>query len=394
MRSRAVRLTLTLLAVAALAAAAYLVVTIERSTNTAMTSAREIDARITAASRQVLELRAAQQAYVASGQSIQFWFPKAAATMTGARESLTALRVSVATAASQLPLDEALQTLQEFERMDGRAREHVVAGQLLLASDLIFSDGLETTAQMLTALEQARLSEAEALLVSHVAARREQLVYAAAAGGLLLLTLLFLLPLPRAEEPVSVVPERLVAPADLDLVPRGDDLQPMAITPGPAPPPAPAIDLDSVAGVCAELARVADTASLPSLLERTATALDALGVVLWIADPDGRELTPIVSHGYPASLLSRMGSIAKDADNVTASAFRTGLLQIVNADATSNGAIAAPLVNASGCIGVMSAEVRHGAEKQPERLAVATIVAAQLATLVAPAAREPRTAAI
>jgi hypothetical protein len=205
---------------------------------------------------------------------------------------------------------------------------------------------------------------------------------------------LFLLPLPRAEEPVSVVPERLVAPADLDLVPRGGDLQPMAITPGPAPPPAPAIDLDSVAGVCAELARVADTASLPSLLERTATALDALGIVLWIADPDGRELTPIVSHGYPASLLSRMGSIAKDADNVTASAFRTGLLQIVNADATSNGAIAAPLVNASGCIGVMSAEVRHGAEKQPERLAVATIVAAQLATLVAPAAREPRTAAI
>lgn len=393
MRSRAVRLTLTLLAVAALATAAYLVVTIERSTNATMTSAREMDARITAATRQILELRAAQQAYVASGQSVQFWFPKAAATMTSARESLTALRVSVAVAASQLPLDEAIQALQEFERMDARAREYVTAGQLLLASDLIFSDGLETTAQMLTALEQARLSEAEALVTSHVAARREQLVYAAAAGGLLLLTLLFLLPLPRAEEPMSVVPERLVAPADLDLGRPMDDFAAIVTTPVP-PAPAPAVDLDNVAAVCTELARVADTASLPSLLERTAAALEAIGIVLWIADPDGKELTPIVSHGYPASLLSRMGSISREADNVTASAFRTGLLQVVNADATSNGAIAAPLVNASGCIGVMSAEVRHDAEKQPERLAVATIVAAQLATLVAPAARETRTAAI
>jgi hypothetical protein len=35
----------------------------------------------------------------------------------------------------------------------------------------------------------------------------------------------------------------------------------------------------------------------------------------------------------------------------------------------------------------MSAEVRHDSEKQPARLAAATIVAAQLATLVGPPAQ-------
>ena len=169
-----------------------------------------------------------------------------------------------------------------------------------------------------------------------------------------------------------------------------------AATPAPIPeqraepgPQAPDLrpDIENVAEVCRELARLADTAGLPSLLKRAATALDASGVMLWVADPDAVELTPIASHGYPPHMLSRVGTIKKDAENVTAAAFRTGLLQTLRADATSPGAIAAPLVNPSGCIGVMSAEVQHDGESQPARLAFATIVAAQLATLVAPAAR-------
>ena len=159
----------------------------------------------------------------------------------------------------------------------------------------------------------------------------------------------------------------------------------------PAPtvalPPDPSPDLEAVASVCRDLARLADTTSLPSLLERTATALDASGVMLWVADPDGRELTAIAAHGYPKNMLARMGTIRKDAENLTAAAFRTGLLQIIIATPDSPGGIAVPLVNPSGCMGVMSAEVRRDGERQPARLAVATIVAAPLATLVAPATR-------
>jgi hypothetical protein len=82
--------------------------------------------------------------------------------------------------------------------------------------------------------------------------------------------------------------------------------------------------------------------------------------------------------------VSRLGTIVREAENVTASAFRTSLLQTVNADRVSNGAIAAPLVTAAGCVGVMAAEVPNLGEKDSAKLAAAAIVAAQLATLVGP----------
>jgi hypothetical protein len=106
-------------------------------------------------------------------------------------------------------------------------------------------------------------------------------------------------------------------------------------------------------------------------------------------------LSAIVTHGYPAQLVTRLGTIPRDAQNATAAAFRTALLQTVHADSISNGAIAVPLVTPSGCVGVMAAEVRNGGETQDAKLAAAAIVAAQLATLVGPpsARPQPRTAA-
>jgi hypothetical protein len=112
--------------------------------------------------------------------------------------------------------------------------------------------------------------------------------------------------------------------------------------------------------------------------------LDAPGIVLWISDPDGRELSPIVTHGYSQPMITRLGTILSGSQNATASAFRTALMQTVRTDAVSNGAIAAPLVTPAGCVGVMAAEVRHGGERDPGKLAAAAIVAAQLATLVGP----------
>jgi hypothetical protein len=56
------------------------------------------------------------------------------------------------------------------------------------------------------------------------------------------------------------------------------------------------------------------------------------------------------------------------------------------ADKISAGAIAAPIVTPAGCVGVMAAEVLHDSERQNMKLAAATIVAAQLATLVGPPA--------
>jgi hypothetical protein len=144
-----------------------------------------------------------------------------------------------------------------------------------------------------------------------------------------------------------------------------------------------------MATLCSDLARITDTRALPALLERAASVLDASGVILWIADPDGRELTPIVTHGYSQKLVMRLGTIPRDAENATAAALRTGLLQTVKADAVSHGAIAAPLVTPGGCVGVMAAEVRKDGEQEEMKRAAATIVAAQLATLVGPPSARP-----
>ena len=162
----------------------------------------------------------------------------------------------------------------------------------------------------------------------------------------------------------------------------------VVVTPSTSAPPSARslVDLGGMAALCADLARIQDTRSLPALLERAADILHASGIVLWIADPDGRELTPIVVHGYPANLAARFGTIARDAANVTASAYRTGLLQTMKADAISNGAVAAPLVTSGGCVGVMAAELKDGGEQQESLLAAAAIVASQLATLVGPPA--------
>jgi hypothetical protein len=274
--------------------------------------------------------------------------------------------------------------------MDARAREYTRSGQKLLASDLIFTDGFEMTGSAISALDQARAAELQARdeAVAHVRQRQFFAAGAAAAAALLAIVLL----VPRTEKPVAeselihVVPRPAepVSPIGLNNGVEGwTAARRISETQGP-PARASSIDVGSVAALCTDLARIVDTRSLPGLLERAAVVLDASGIVLWISDPDGRELTPIVTHGYLPPVVVRLGTIGRDAQNATAAAFRTALVQTVKADSFSNGAIAAPLVNPGGAVGVMAAEVRHGGEGDPEKLATAAIVAAQLATLVAP----------
>jgi GAF domain-containing protein len=180
-----------------------------------------------------------------------------------------------------------------------------------------------------------------------------------------------------AAEPVAAPsePEPIIVPAPV--------VEVTAATPTIAPI-VTTTDFPRLASLCVDLARVSDTRALPSLLDRAASVLDASGIILWIADPDGRELNPIFAQGYPQQLINRLGTIPRDAENATAAAFRTSLLQTVKADHISPGAIAAPLVTSGGCVGVMAAEVLHDSERQEAMLAAATIVAAQLATLVGP----------
>jgi hypothetical protein len=394
MKSRAVRLTLFLLFVIALGATAYLFWLGETRTRVEAHAARDVESRSLGAIRDIYALRSAQQAYVAAGQGDQFWIERVTATLAQVQDAVTRLRRDSTSAAGAAALDNAAAILQDFEQMDRRVRDYVRSGQRLLAADMIFSDGLELTGAGVEAVQRAAASERGAYEATLEGVRSRQLYAVGSAAAAALLVTLLLLPGARIEadaaEPAATTEE---AEADVaaqpDLGPALDEGWQRATT-EPAKPPAPAVAMADVASLCTDLARLADTRALPELLERAAGALDATGIVLWIADPDGRELSPIITHGYPPTMVTRLGTILRDAENATAAAFRTGLLQTVKTDAVSNGAIAAPLVAPGGCVGVMAAEVRREGEQDPARLAAAAILAAQLAALVGPPSTKAR----
>jgi CHASE3 domain sensor protein len=403
MHNRAARLILLVLFFAAMTTAAYLFWKANSDASAEAAHAASFDASARSTARTLVELRSSQRSYVAAGQGGDFWAQKVSQTAESLRASIAALRAEASAPAAQTALARVTSALDDFVRVDKRAVEYVRRDQRLLASDVIFADGQELTDAALTSLDQARTAElaarADAVDVLH---RRGVFAITAGAAAAVLIVLLLLpqAPAPRAmatlvetPEPRIAEPRRTETPVIVseEESPQAErDDQPVLVA-DPVPvvtfaSSEPATDFTGVASLCMDLARVVDTRALPSLLDRAAVLLDASGIILWIADPDGTELNPIFAQGYPQQLVNRLGTIPRNAENATAAAFRTSLLQTVMADKISAGAIAAPLVTPTGCVGVMAAEVLNDSERQDMKLAAAAIVAAQLATLVGPPA--------
>jgi hypothetical protein len=440
MQSRVARLILLSLFLIAISTAAFLFWKGDTAAAAGALDARSFDASARTAERAVRDLRVAQLGYAIAGQPADRSIARVAQQLDAARTSIQALRTMTPIAEAASALDAASAALNEFSRSDKRAAEYARTDQRLLASDVVLGDGLERTETALASIEQARTVELKAREAAIDVFRSRQAFALAAGAAAAILAVLLLVPVakpaesaaatvaahagqsaaPYRAEPTSpalsdpaldeglvslarrqstseALPASLSAAADAEMVeisnqdsPAEEVLVGSSTPPVLQAPPAHSTDFAGVASLCADLARVVDTRALPSLLDRTAEILDASGIILWIADPDGRELNPIFAQGYPNELVNRLGTIPRDAENATAAAFRTSLLQTVLADSISGGAIAAPLVTPGGCVGVMAAEVRHDSERQDEKLAAATIVAAQLATLVGPPSARPQ----
>jgi hypothetical protein len=392
MMRRAVRLTLLVLFLAATGLTAYLFRVAEQQSDHAAAAMQAFGEAARTATAAAGELRSAQQAYVAPGQGPDFWFGRSHALQTDLKTRVSALRAQATSSPAVTALENALGLLQDFEQMDFRAREFARAAQDADASNLIFSDGLDLTRKISEQIDAARTAELGASTELVASLRRREMFSVGAAAAAALLIVILLVPVRDAQAapvvmPVAALPdvERTVGETPMDALPIERDWRP---EPEPEPPAQvaaeAAVSLPAVADLCTELAQVTDTRVLPEMLGRAATLLDASGIVLWIADPDGRELAPIVTHGYSPHIVTRLGIIGRDAQNVTAAAFRTSLMQTMASDAASSGAVAVPLVTAVGCVGVMAAEVGNGGERRESTLAAAGILAAQLATLVGP----------
>jgi hypothetical protein len=86
--------------------------------------------------------------------------------------------------AAQGAIHNATITLEDFEQMDRRAREYMRSGQHLLASDIIFSDGLEMTEAAWRDVQRARADEEQAADARLRAIRQRQWITLAAGAAM------------------------------------------------------------------------------------------------------------------------------------------------------------------------------------------------------------------
>lgn len=421
MPSRTVRLICTVAVWSALGAAAFFIVQSEKQMAARASAFRTFDQQARETAMSLGDARAAQQAYVAAGQDNTYWMPKVAYTSGQTAGAVAALRAAATDATARAALDQAANTIAMFGDIDKRAREYVKSEQPLMAADVIFTEGGEAAATSARSVEAARLAERQAVDAAEAATRKREAIALAAAGifaaliALLLMPRVYLQPDAAGETgdadarrmnaldleewagPARPAPQvQPAAPASIAVAPASTNsaAQPQKAEPAPrsesiAPPAQPVIPggsaaqtmIKAAADLATDFGRVRDLDDLKQLLGRTAEAMEASGLLVWMGSLGGDDLRPLLAHGYNDQTLARIAPVARTDTNAAAAAYRTGQLQIVVSKPGSSGALVAPILVPGGCIGALSAEFR-GAETSETVQAFATIVAGHLATVL------------
>ncbi len=332
MRSRAAQLAFGAAAVIAVAGAALFITSSEQRIAVTRTSQRAFDAVVRETTSSVAEFRG-----------------------EGVATSMDALRAMARSGKARAALDEAAK-----------------------------ADNFTEIAAILDHVNAARTAEQDAADAAEAAQRRLEAI---ALGGAALVILISIAGAIVFGAPASA--------AHIEEPPAAESVPESAPAAGymPSRPAGPV--LRAASQLCTDFGRVSDVEELRTLVGRAADVMDASGAIVWMSSPDGTQLMPALSHGYGPEILSRVPPLSRSADNAAARAFRTAQLQIVLAHpGVSNGAIVAPVLASTGCVGVFSAEIRGGGETSESVQALAAIFAAQLAGVLhtTPDAHEPRAA--
>ena len=329
------------------------------------------------------DLRISQAAYVATGQDVAFWAPKAAAAAESVAASITLLRSTATTDAAHAALDAAAAKAAEFAAIDRRARDYLDQGTPVMAGDVVLSDGGETATALIGYIEVARTVEKQAAESAEGTQRIREAMAVAGAGAIALLAITLLTPRARPAASAVIQPE---TSAD---TPALSSAVGLGLRNAPESPLSYAnarsvgASLQAVSRLCTDFGRVSDVEELKSLLGQAAGLMDANGLMVWVGSADGSELQPALAHGYTQEMLARIPTLRRSADNAAAAAFRSGKIQIVLAhEGSASGAIVAPMLSSRGCVGVVSAETQRGTETSESLQAMAALFAAQLAGIL------------
>jgi hypothetical protein len=354
MRNRFVRLGVVLVLLGSAGAAAYIV---RGTVSDGVGASADLDRRIDRLLELTSALRATQVSYVVPGQDPTAplaRFPDLLQNVTVLTSETGALLRSPEASSELSAFAEATSRLTE---VDAAAREQMLTGDVLTASHLIFGDAAQAADAMVATALRMREAERAARIAAAATLFRQNVTLVASVAGLWLLGLLLLALVPIRQREQSQSAEAL-----------------------DGTPPQQAISIGSAADLCTEISRVETTATLNALLARAVSLLEAEGAIVWMES--GGELLAVAAAGYAPEVTSRLSSIRRHDDNMTATAWREGITEVVHGGEESGAAIAVPLFGGQACCGVFALELRTG--RQPDDLTrdVARMIAAQLASVI------------
>ncbi len=364
MHKRSIRITLLTILLAGGVAAGLFLRHLDRRATDLRAADADVSARVARLTDALVDVAAAQHAYVTPGQGGEPWFERMSALIRQLYDDTSGLSGHLHSENAHATVEGLTAGIESLVAADTRVRENLRLGQALMAADVIFSDSRNTIDTMLGRLRELRAAEARTLETEHASLAGQRWLALGAAALLWLGGIAVLL---------SMISARATEASHAAAEPgRAEDV---AAPARPSP-----VDLAAAASVCVDLSRVSTAAALPELLGRAAAILDAPGIILWMAA--GEELFAVTAYGYPQQVLTKVGPLARRSDNATASAWREGRMVTVAGAGGGNAAIVAPLFGPDSCIGVLAVEVRRDGDHDPTAQAVVTMFAAQLATVV------------
>jgi hypothetical protein len=389
MYRRTVRIACLVIGLLATAGVAYRILHDEDALNRDRQSAAAGAAAVSRTAELLLDVRASLHAYVAPGQGLPFWGKRAQETIDQLRQSLVDLDARVMLLGGSLA--ESLDTIDQLAAAEQRARTYVSRDEMQLAGDVIFTEVRDLLAAATTEVQSVRNGMTREHDRRAAAIRTEQLALGGGVIAVWLVIALLLFPTPAPTEAKSAVKD----PAEWRNSLKETLKKPIPVAPqapeAPEAPKAPILvvpieinALREVAEICTDLAALADPGALEGALARVSTLLNATGLIVWIASNDNSTLSPVATHGFDPKLVARIGKIARESSNLTAAAFRDNASKVSAVTAASPGALAVPMCSPTGAAGVLSVELKPGQPVDDPKVALASIIAAQLATLAMP----------
>lgn len=344
------------------------------ATRTGGAAAAQLDGLVERAAR----LDATLSAYGAPRVADALWYTQTAGLLQELYAESGALD-STLTGVAMMPRARLAEALQGAAEAVDRARANFDSGRALMALDVLESEGRPAAAAAATALGTIRKAANDELTATRNTWRLR--AGGALAAWLVIWAVGLLWLNRRATQAAGAAP----APS-IDAGPAVAPVAPMA----PASPATSLRNLGLVAEVCEAIAHVESAEELPPVLGRATHALGATGVALW--GRDGDALVVLASYGYPDGLAQRLGRVALADENLLTGAWHGRQPLTASAPTGHKAALVSPVLGVTGAIGVLAAEVPSGTESDPQIVASARLIAAQLSTVLGEADAEPKTA--